>query len=322
MSGVRPEPLALEVAVAHYVASMPEGESVALSEVAQAFGCEVRELQAALVSVMDVEDRDMVTISGVTVRDGRIEKYVRGGYERDFQRPVRISPVQARAALLALDLVSGATDPGVLGNLRNKILGSVGADVSLVEVGETTEEDASIASAIEHARRERLVAEIRYPSSVSGEVEVRPIEPLLMSRIEGIWYVNAFCRRADAGRTFRLERILSVRLTDEPFEPRGDVELKTDYRDLDPRGFAARRAVVRFSPAVARWMEERPELDLLAERPDGSADYALHYTDPAWAARRVMQYLGEAVVLEPPELREEVRRTARTLLASYGEAGP
>ena len=66
-------------------------------------------------------------------------------------------------------------------------------------------------------------------------------------------------------------------------------------------------------------MEERPELDLLQEREDGSADYALYYTDTRWAARRVMRYLGEAVVLEPEELRQEIHRQSAALLETYGD---
>jgi proteasome accessory factor C len=65
-------------------------------------------------------------------------------------------------------------------------------------------------------------------------------------------------------------------------------------------------------------MKERPELDLIEEREDGSADYALYYTDECWAAKRVMQYLGEAVMLEPVELRREVHRQASALLEMYG----
>ena len=96
------------------------------------------------------------------------------------------------------------------------------------------------------------------------------------------------------------------------------MELRTEYEDIDPRGYAARRAVVRFSPAVARWMGEHPELDLIEERDDGSADYTLYYTNESWAAKRVMQYLGEAVVLEPVELGREVHRQASALLEAYG----
>lgn len=320
MSGVKPEPLALEVTLAHYVASMPEGKSVAMRDIAREFGCSVPEIKAALVSIADVEDRDMTTISGVSFSDDGLEKVLKGGYERGFRRPVRLSPVQTRAALLALDLVSGAADPGILENVRNKIRGSASPDIPEVEVGKTFDEDIPVVAAIEQGRRGNSVVEIRYPSG--KRIKTRSVEPLLMSSIEGVWYLNAYCRSAAAGRLFRLERILSARLTDERFEERADIDLiKTDFEDIDPRTFAATHAVIRFSPVVARWMEERPELDLIEHHEDGSADYALHYTDLAWAARRVMQYLGEAVVVEPEELREEVRRMTESLLESYRGEG-
>ncbi len=314
MSTVKPEPLALEVALAHYVASLPEGKSVALEELAGELGCSVEELRRALESVIEVEDRDLTTISGIAVEDGRLVKYLHGGYGRDFRKPVRLSSVQGRAALLALDLVSKAVDPGILDELRAKVLAAVGREIPRVEA-DTGAGNTEISEAIDRARQAKRVLEIRYPSG--GEIRARPVEPLLMSSIDGVWYLNAYCRRVDAPRLFRLDRIISARLTDEPFEEREGVELKTDFEDIDPRGYAARRAVVRFSPTVARWMEERPELDLIERREDGSADYALYYTDPGWAARRIMQYLGEAVVVEPEELRQEVHRQAASLLQSY-----
>lgn len=316
MSGVSPEPLALEVALARYVASLPEGKSVPVEEVAREFGCSVKELLRALESIIEVEDRDLTIIVDVAVEDGRLVKHRRGGYEPGFRRPVRLSAVQGRAALLALDLVSGAVDPGILASLRNKVRGAVGREIREVEVGRDFSDDLPIVAAVERGRRERRVLELRYASR--EEITTRPVEPLKMAGIEGTWYLNAYCRQAEAPRLFRLERILSARLTEERFEERGDVELRTEYEDIDPRGYAARRAVVRFSPTVARWMEEHPELDLVEEH-DGCADYALYYTDLGWAAGRVMQYLGEAVVLEPEELRREVRRRAEHLLGEYGK---
>ena len=314
MSAVKPEPLALEVTLAHYVASLPEGKSVALEELAGELGCSTGDLRTALESVIEVEDRDLTTISGVLIEDGRLVKYLHGGYGRDFRRPVRLSPVQGRAALLALDLVSKAVDPGILKELRSKILAAVGQEVLRIEAG-VGAGDVGIAEAIDQARREKRVLEIRYPSS--GEIRARAVEPLLMSSIDGVWYLNAYCRHVDGPRLFRLDRILSARMLEERFEEREGVVLKTEYEDIDPRGYAAKRAVVRFSPEVARWMEERPELDLIERREDGSADYALYYTDESWAARRMIQYLGEAVVVEPEELRDEVRRLASALLDRY-----
>jgi proteasome accessory factor C len=316
VSTVKPEPLALEVALAHYVASLPEGKSVALEELAGELGCSVEVLRTALESVIEVEDRDLTTISGVIIEDGRLVKYLHGGYGRDFRKPVWLSPVQGRAALLALDLVSKAVDPGIAGELRDKVLAAVGRNISRVEADKGAG-DTEISEAIDRARREKRILEIRYPSG--GEIRVRPVEPLLMSSIDGVWYLNTYCRSVDAPRLFRLDRILLARLTGEHFEERQGLDLKTDFEDINPRGYAARRAVVRFSPAVARWMEERPELDLIERREDGSTDYALYYTDPGWAARRVMRYLGEAVVLEPQELRQQIQRQASALLESYGD---
>lgn len=51
MTGVRPEPLTLEVALAHYTASLPEGKSVLLTDVASDFGCSVKDVEAALAAV-------------------------------------------------------------------------------------------------------------------------------------------------------------------------------------------------------------------------------------------------------------------------------
>ncbi len=314
MSTVKPEPLALEVALAHYVASLPEGKSVALEELAGELGCTVGDLRWALESVIEVEDRDLTTISGVVIEDGRLVKYLHGGYGKDFRKPVRLSSVQGRAALLALDLVSKAVDPGILDELRGKVLAAVGREIPRVEAGAGAG-DAEISEAIDRARQEKLVLQIRYPSG--GETRDRAVEPLLMSSIDGVWYLNAYCRHVDAPRLFRLDRILAARATEEHFDERRGLELRTDFEDIDPRGYAARRAVVRFSSMVARWMEERPELDLIERREDGSADYVLYYTDPGWAARRVMQYLGEAVVLEPEELRQEIHRQAVALLQIY-----
>ncbi len=316
MNGVKAEPLALEVALAHYAATLPVGKTVPLADVAGDFGCSVEDLKAALEAVMEVEDRDLTIISDIAIEGDRLVKHRRGGYEEDFRRPVRLSQVQARAALLALDLVSGAADPGILESLRNKVRGAVSGGVAPVEVGRRFDDDAPIVSAIDRARREKRLLEIRYPSG--DEVGTRTVEPLLMSSIEGRWYLNAYCRHAEGARLFRLERILSARVLEERFEDRPDAELKTEYEDIDPRGYAAKRAVVRFSPEVARWMEGRPELDPIEEHEDGSADYALYYTDEGWAASRVMQYLGEAVVVEPEELRREVHRRATINLESYG----
>ncbi len=163
---------------------------------------------------------------------------------------------------------------------------------------------------------ERRVLEIRYPAE--QRIKARTVEPLEISTIEGYPYLIAYCRFAELTRPFLLDRILSARITEEHFTERKD---EAEQENTEPRSHPPKRAVIRFSPQAANLLEQRPELDLIKNHEDGSADYALRYTDPEWAATRIMQHLGEAVVLEPEELREEVYRRAVSLLEKYRKGG-
>jgi proteasome accessory factor C len=312
MSGVSPEPLALELALARYVASMPEESSILLDELAAGFGCSVEDIGMALAPIVEVEDSYMTYLSWFTVEGGCLFKHMTGGYEEDIRRPVRLSPAQVRAMLLALDLASEGVDPGMLAALKNKMHLAAGREVSEVEVGTDFDDGIPIVAAIERACRERRVLEIRYPSEQS--MKARSVEPLEISTIEGYPYLIAYCRFAELTRPFLLDRILSARITEERFTPRLD---EAKHKDVEPPTQPPKRAVIRFSPEAANLLEKRPELDLIKEHADGSADYALRYTDAEWAATRVMQHVGDAVVIQPEELREEVYRRAVYLLEEY-----
>lgn len=309
MSGVSPEPLALEMALACYVAAMPEGGSVGLGELAARFGCSPKEVKHALQVVLEVEDRDLVTISGAVIDedDGRLVKYLSGGYEKDLQRPVRLSPAQARAALLALDLVSGDVGSDALRELKSKMRAAAGGEVSDVEVGKSFDEEIPVTDAIERARKENRVLEIRYLAR--RRAQTRSVEPLEVSTVDGFEYLTAYCRSTGIVRPFQLGRILSARLTERRFTERRD--------GTTPREEPPTRAVVRFSPGASPSPEEGADSDLVEEHPDGSTDYAVYYTDTGQAARRVMRYLGKAVVLEPEELKREVHCRAESLLLRY-----
>jgi predicted DNA-binding transcriptional regulator YafY len=79
---------------------------------------------------------------------------------------------------------------------------------------------------------------------------------------------------------------------------------------FDPSGFhTATTARIWYSPEVARWEVEkgaRPLVDgaALAEKSVGSAE---------WLVGEVVSYRGEAIVLEPPDLRARVAIRAREL---------
>ena len=69
---------------------------------------------------------------------------------------------------------------------------------------------------------------------------------------------------------------------------------------------------MRYSPKIARWIQEREQGTTDA---DGSFVVEHALADLDWAVRHVLQYGPEAEVLEPEEARVAVRKRLEAMLA-------
>mgnify|MGYP001616362412 CR=1 FL=1 len=181
-----------------------------------------------------------------------------------LRRPPRLSPLEARALLLAIDLIGSQILSGRFASLepaREKIVKAAGGldEDKAIPVGETEKDDFGKCSAINRGLHENRLLEIEYLSRDGGGLTRRTIEPMLLNNTRGQWLLVAFCRLREEVRTFQFEMIKSVRLLDESFEPRSDIDL--DRYRRDPRfpsgGAAPETATVWFSPRVARWVRKK-----------------------------------------------------------------
>ena len=98
-----------------------------------------------------------------------------------------------------------------------------------------------------------------------------------------------------------LAALREARLLDETFEPRDDFQTESRLRV----------ARVWFSAEQARWRLERGAVPL----EDGSALEELGFGSRDWLVGEILSYRGEAVVLEPEDLRARVAARARALSA-------
>jgi proteasome accessory factor C len=238
-----------------------------------------------------------------------------------LKQPVRLTPREARAMLLAIDLVGGQILAGrnqSLETAREKIISAAGGldHLDAIPIGETEKEDYDICRAINRGLAERRLVEIQYLSRSGNEVEARVIEPYLVNGTNGQWYLVAWCRRRDGIRTFRFEMVKSARLLDEPFEPR-DIDLDPYRRDpRTPSGKKApRRAQVLFSQVVARWVREKQPGTVMLE--DGWLLGEIPGFNDEWIVDEVLRYCGEAIVISPGELRQQVCEAATRLAEDY-----
>ena len=223
-----------------------------------------------------------------------------------FRRAPRLTPLEARAIRLALEFVGPMVAAGThspLDRVRAKLEETFGA----FELTQTPEphvgEEEGLVDTLTHAIDDHKLVEIDYLKPEEQEVVTRTVEPYSIERRLPHWYVHTWDIDRDQPRSYRLDRMRSARVLRKAFTPR---------EGFDPSELhTATTARIWYSPAVARWEVEkgaRPLVDgaALADKSVGSAE---------WLVGEVVSYRGEAIVLEPAELRAQVALRARALTA-------
>jgi proteasome accessory factor C len=232
-------------------------------------------------------------------------------YGDTFRLAPRLTPLEARAIRLALEFVGpmiAADAHTPLDRVRKKLEETFGQ----FELSQATQAGSGLAEAdlvatLTEGIRERLLVEIEYQKEGEQTWSKRLVEPYSLERELPNWRVHTWDRSRDAERSFRLDRMRSAALTPESYEPRPGFE---------PRGLRdARTAKVLYLKGVAaRWAAERGATPLkdgtaLAEMPVGSAE---------WLVGEILSQRGEAVLLEPEEMRKAVATRARELAGELG----
>ena len=227
-----------------------------------------------------------------------------------FRAPPRLTPLEARAIRLALEFVGpmiAADSRSPLERVRKKLEETFG-EFELAQTPEPNvgraEED--LVATLSHGANERRLVEVDYLKEGEDEVSTHLVEPYSLERRLPFWYVHTWDRTRDGERSFRLDRMRSARIQRAHFEPR---------EGFDPHGFRdARPAKIWYSKKVARWEVEKGALPLA----DGSAVTERPVGSPEWLVGEILSFRGEAVVLEPPELRSAVAKRARELQRELG----
>lgn len=238
------------------------------------------------------------------VEDGRVEVF---GTLPALERGVRLSVAEAQALAAALQAAGlPASDP-----LAARLLAAAapaGVDPAqlerVVRAAAAPGSGAALAAVAAGLHERRAVA-IAYRAAGSEEETARVIEPLSLVSERGAWYVEAFCRRAGALRTFRLDRIRQADLLDERFSPR---ELTVSGVAFAPDELPVAR--VRFDAGEDFSARDWPGARIVETHDDGSFDVDVPFAGTAWLARRIAARMGAARVLTPPEMRQAVAALA------------
>src|SRR5437763_441376 len=232
-------------------------------------------------------------------------------YGDTFRHAPRLTPLEARAIRLALEFVGpmiAADAHTPLDRVRRKLEETFGQfELSQTPQPRTGDAEADLVATLTEGIRERLLVQIEYQKEGEQTWSQRIVEPYSLERELPNWRVHTWDRSKDAERSFRLDRMRSAKRTPDSFEPRPAFE---------PRGLRdARTAKVLYAKGVAaRWAAERGATPLK----DGTALADMPVGSPEWLISEILSHRGDAVLLEPEEMRAVVAGRARELATELG----
>jgi predicted DNA-binding transcriptional regulator YafY len=138
----------------------------------------------------------------------------------------------------------------------------------------------------------------------------------------GTFYVIGYCHLRKDCRTFALERIKMLTMTDESFKVPEDFRLE-DYMGsgFGVIGGRPEKIKIWFSPDIAGYIKEKTwhESQVISQQRDGSiifeADIAITEELLSW----IMSWGSKAEVLEPTAMKDQIHEEALAMLKAYDE---
>jgi predicted DNA-binding transcriptional regulator YafY len=246
--------------------------------------------------------------------------------DQSFSRPPQLTPLEALALAAAAQEVAPA-DPAVTAALAK--LTEQLAPASRQLYGQLARRVA--ASTPVPRRSEKVLAQLRgaaerhlevaleYDKEGRGAAGERVFQPQGVIDHGGVWYTIGHDVGRDAERTFRVDRILSVRETGRSFPDPGPLDPARFQREqlFFPSG-REHAVVVRFSPAAAAWALQRygPRARQL---PDGRVDVSIDSASPGYAVQLALSLAGEAEIAAPQHAREALRDEVERALRRFQE---
>jgi predicted DNA-binding transcriptional regulator YafY len=162
---------------------------------------------------------------------------------------------------------------------------------------------------------------IKYHSFSDDQIKYFKIDPLCFFENNGGLYLLVRATTFKEIRVLAVERVLKVSLTPsifiypENFNPEELLESAFDIIWDDPI-----KVKIWFSPDMARYIKERKwsKTQKIKNQKDGSIILTMK-TSGRWDLKKwVLSYGGEARVLEPEDLRKEIRDELTSTLKLYG----
>lgn len=305
--------------VARLLALIPylqQHQGVALSKVAAEFGVTAAQLRrdlevAYFCGLPGGLPGDLIEVDMDAIEGGGV---VNLSNAEMLLRPLRFTPDEAVALVLALQAIRAVAAPstygavdGALAALRG-LVGDAGERAVVSVAAGDDDVRAVIAGAIDGRRQVRLT----YDGLARGETSYPIVDPRHVEVRDGAAYLEAWAIERGDWRTYRVDRIVAAEDTGERAVDHGTPPRRAW---LDPASGAATEVTLWVSPRAAWVAEYYPSL--ATEPVEDGAHVVLLVADPTWLRWLLLRLGPDARVVSPLAAEASAIVAAREALAAY-----
>jgi len=243
-------------------------------------------------------------------------------FDQMLNRPLRFTRPEAMALLISLKLLDPEVDPKTVQSLKDSITKAISNSLDPTSRLEDrivldrpsrpiSKHFGMLRQAIEENRKIR----IGYYSLARDETSDRVIRPYFLMKNIGYWYLTGYCEVREDSRTFKFERILSVKLLKDVFPPPADLDIGK-YKENFLKSMGRHQIEIYFDHSVAPWIEERWGPSVKKSR-DGGVVLSLSSETLEYPSRLILSFAPHARPVSPPELIAKVRADCEGIVDSY-----
>jgi proteasome accessory factor C len=238
-------------------------------------------------------------------------------HDAGIDRPLRLTQDEALALVVALRMLAetpGTGNRDVIERALAKIEAAAGdqADAPVtVRMPGNEKRLAEFRTVVEggHALR------ITYYTATRDETTDRVVDPMRMVMVDGRAYLEAWCRRAEGTRMFRVDRIDAYTELDEPSLPPEEAVPHDVSEGVFRPGPDLELVTLRVGRG-SRWITEYYPVEEVTRTGDEWV-VTMRVTDLGWAQRLLLGLGPDVTVLGPPELLTRIRAQATAALDQY-----
>lgn len=256
--------------------------------------------------------------------------------ESDIELPSHLFTTQEINAILLIEQIINDLEPGFLeedtqavkqhlSKIRQKFSGSQNLEskrIRMINIGKRQGNIKNLSCVTQAVLQiKQITIEYGSRSADSSGITTRKLSPQRLTHYRDNWYLDAWCHQREALRTFALERINKLKITNTPSKKITPKELDNHYTPTFGifGGKIQNTAVLKFTPHRSQWVAEEiwHKKQKGSWLDDGSYQLEIPYGNDIELIGDILKYGDQVEVVSPKELRNKVIEQIANLTTLY-----